>query len=66
MHELSLKFPIPRGKISQIMGVMNFLQSKFQSLEMEIRAKDGSVTEDEYADKIKEAMKQLGIDLDKE
>ena len=66
MHELSLKFPIPRGKISQIMGVMNFLQSKFQSLEMEIRAKDGSVTENEYSDKIKEAMKQLGIDLDKE
>ncbi len=56
----------PRGKISQIMGVMNFLQSKFQSLEMEIRAKDGSVTENEYADKIKEAMKQLGIDLDEE
>jgi hypothetical protein len=64
MHELSLKFPIPRGKIAQIMGVMNFLQSKFQSLEIEIKAKGGSISESEYADKIKEAMKQLGIDLD--
>lgn len=65
MRELSLRFLIPRGKISQIMGVMNFLQSKFQSLEMEIKAKEGSLTEDEYVDKIKEAMKQLGIDLDR-
>ncbi len=66
MHELSLKFPIPRGKIAQIMGVMNYLQSKFQSLEIEIKAKDGSVTEDEYTDKIKEALKQLGIYVDRE
>lgn len=64
MHELSLKFPVPRGKVAQIMGVMNFLQSKFQSLEIEIKAKGGSISESEYADKIKEAMKQLGVDLD--
>jgi hypothetical protein len=64
LKELELKFRIPRGKIAQLMGVMNYLQSKFQSLEMEIRAKEGSITENEYADKIKEAMKQLGIDLD--
>jgi hypothetical protein len=65
-HDLSIRFLIPRGKISQIMGVMNFLQSKFQSLEMEIKARDGSLTEDEYTSKIKEALKQLGIDLDRE
>ncbi len=66
MHELSLKFSIPRGKIAQLMGVMNFLQSKFQSLEIEIKAKGGSISESEYADKIKEAMKQLGINLDEQ
>jgi hypothetical protein len=45
------------------MGIMNYLQSKFQTLEMEIKAKNGSITENEYVNKIKEAMKQLGIDL---
>jgi len=64
LKELELKFRIPRGKISQLMGVMHFLQSKFQSLEMEIRAKDGSMSEDEYSNKIKEALQQLGIEID--
>jgi len=66
MNELELKFKIPRGKISQLMGVMHFLQSKFQSLEMEIRAKDGSMSEDEYSNKIKEALRQLGIEIEEE
>jgi hypothetical protein len=64
MSELELKFKVPRGKISQIMGVMNYLQSKFQSLEMEIRAREGSLSEDDYANKIREALKQLGIEIE--
>ena len=63
LRELELKFKIPRGKIAQLMGVMNYLQSKFQSLEMEIRARDGSMSEEEYSNKIKEALRQLGIDI---
>lgn len=66
LKELELKFKIPRGKIAQLMGVMNFLQSKFQSMEMEIRAKDGSLSEDEYSNKIKEALRQLGIEIEEE
>jgi hypothetical protein len=64
LNELQLKFKIPRGKISQLMGVLHFLQSKFQSLEMDIKAKEGSVSEDEYSSKIQEALRQLGIDLE--
>ncbi len=48
------------------MGVMNFLQSRFRSLEMEIKAKDGSLSEEQFKNKIKEALKQLGIDLEEE
>ncbi len=66
LEELDLKFRIPRGKIAQLMGVMNYLQSKFQSLEMEIRARDGSMSEDEYSNKIKEALRQLGIEIEEE
>jgi hypothetical protein len=64
LKELELKFTVPRGKISQLMGVMHYLQSKFQSLEMQIRAKEGSMSEDEYSSKIKEALRQLGIEID--
>jgi hypothetical protein len=33
---------------------------------MEIRAKEGSLTEDGYSNKIKEALRQLGIEIDEE
>jgi hypothetical protein len=65
-RELTLRFKVPRGKISQIMGIMNYLQSKFQSLEMEIKAKDGMMSEDDYTNKISEALRQLGIDVEKQ
>jgi len=62
-NELSLRFRVPRGKVSQIMGMMNFLQSKFQSLDVELTAREGSLSEEEYASKIKEALRQLGVSL---
>jgi hypothetical protein len=47
------------------MGVMNLLQSKFNTLELEILAKDGAISQQDYEDKIEEAFRQLGIDFDK-
>ncbi len=64
LQELDLKFKIPRGKTSQLMGVMHYLQSKFQSMELEIRARDGSISEDDYSNKIREALRQLGIEFE--
>ena len=46
------------------MGVMNLLQSKFESLDIEITASDGGITEQDYEDKIKETFRQLGIEVD--
>lgn len=60
---LTLRFKIPRGKISEIMRTMNYLQTKFQSLEIEIKATDGHISEEDFINKIKEALLQLGIDL---
>jgi hypothetical protein len=61
--ELILRFKVPRGRISEIMRAMNYLQTKFQSLEIEIKAKDGHISEEDFTNKIKEALFQLGIDL---
>jgi hypothetical protein len=63
MKELILRFKVPRGRISEIMRTMNYLQTKFQSLEIEIRATDGHISQEDFINKIKEALLQLGIDL---
>ncbi len=61
---IKLRFTIPRGKVANIMGVMNFLQSRFNTLEVELHAKDGSISEQDYEDKIKETFRQLGIEVE--
>jgi hypothetical protein len=33
---------------------------------MEIRARDGSLSEDEYSSKIREALRQLGIEIEED
>jgi len=65
-NEIQLRFKVPKGKIANIMGVMNLLQSKFETLEIELIANEGAITEQDYEDKIKEAFRQLGIELDEE
>ncbi|MCD6599418.1 MAG: ATP-binding protein [Dehalococcoidia bacterium] len=61
---IHMKFQVPKGKVSSIMGVMNLLQSKFDNLEIEFTANGGEISEQDYEDKIKEAFRQLGIDID--
>jgi hypothetical protein len=61
LHQLSLQFIVPKGKISGLMGVLNYLQSKFEEMEISLRLDKGELTEQELEDKIKEALRQLGI-----
>jgi len=63
---IDLRFQVPKGKVANIMGVMNLLQSKFESLEIELTASDGEITEQDYEDKIKETFRQLGIEIDEQ
>lgn len=62
--QLSLKFKIPKGKVSSIMGVMNLLQSKFNILEIELNAKEGEISKQDIEDRIQETFRQLNIDFD--
>ncbi len=63
---VELRFQVPKGKVANIMGVMNLLQSKFESLEIELTASDGEITEQDYEDKIKETFRQLGIETNRD
>jgi hypothetical protein len=62
---VSLKFTVPLGKVSQVMGMMNFLQNKFKILRITINAIEGSISNEEYESKIKETLRQLGLEEDK-
>lgn len=63
-NNVHFRFRVPKGKVSGIMGVMNLLQSKFETLEIGITARDGAITEQDYEEKIEEAFTQLGIKVD--
>ncbi len=63
-NEIQLRFRVPKGKVSSIMGIMNLLQSRFETLEIELKAMDGAISEQDYEDKIKETLRQLGIDIE--
>ena len=65
-YKIDLKFQVPKGKVSNIMGMLNYLQSKFENLKIEVSATEGSLSEQEYEDKIEEALRQSGIILDEE
>ncbi|MFQ5964569.1 MAG: DUF499 domain-containing protein [Candidatus Scalinduaceae bacterium] len=60
-NQVILKFQVPKGKVANLMGVMNLLQSKFETLEIELSARDGNISEQDYEDKIMETFRQLGI-----
>ncbi len=60
---IQLRFEIPKGKVSNIMGVINLLQSKFETVEIALTAKQGTISEQDYEDKIEETFRQLEIEL---
>jgi hypothetical protein len=67
-HQLFLKFPIPSGKLSDVVKTINFIKQKFSNVEIkiEISAKNGEILKTEYEDKIKEAIYQLGLEIEEE
>lgn len=58
-EKIDLPLKIPKGKVSDLMGLLNFIQTKFDDVEIEIKASKGSVTDEEYENKILEAIRQI-------
>ena len=44
-NEINLKFTIPKGKVSEIMRVMSLLQLNFASLQIELQATGGQMSD---------------------
>jgi hypothetical protein len=65
-ENLLFRFIVPQGKVSDIMRVMNYLQSKFRTLEIELIATDGRISNQEIDEKVREAFRQLGLEIELE
>ena len=46
--KVQLRFRVPKGKVSNIMGVMNLLQSKFETLEVRLSVRDRAISQQDY------------------
>ena len=66
LRRLRLRFSVPEGKVSSLMGVMNLLQHKFKRLDVVLAAEEGEISEQEYEDKIREAFRQMGVEVQEE
>lgn len=63
LKQLSFNFTVPKGKVASLMGVLNYLQSKYDHMDISLHLDGGQMTEQEYEDKVKEAFRQMGIDI---
>ena len=62
--QLSLNFDLPKGKVSALMGVLNFLQSRYSQMRITLNVEQGHLTEQEFEDKVREAFRQMGIEIE--
>lgn len=60
---LRLRFTVPKGRVSSLMGIMNLLQSRFNLMEVTLFVEEGQLSEQDYEDKIKEAFRQMGVEV---
>jgi len=65
LKQLSFNFTVPKGKVASLMGVLNYLQSKYEHMDISLHLDKGQMTDQEYEDKVKEAFRQMGIDIEK-
>lgn len=62
---IHLKLEVPRGRISDMARILNFIYTKFTdcTVEIEIKAEGGEISISDYEDKVKEALRQAGIEV---
>lgn len=64
--KLRLIFRLPSGKVSDVLQVIRYLLTKFEAIGMELALDNGEISERDYEDKIEEAFRQMGIDLERQ
>ncbi len=60
LSEIRLDIKLPMGKASSLLGMINFIQKQFRNLKISITATEGEMDKQDYEDKIKETLRQIG------
>lgn len=59
----SLRFGVPQGQVASLMGLLNFLQSRFKRMDLTLSVEDGDISDQDYEDKVKETFRQMGVEV---
>lgn len=62
-QSLTLQFSLPQGKLSDLMSLLSFLQQRFEEMNFSIAFSKGMISEEEIDMKVREAFRQMGIDV---
>ncbi len=65
-QQLTLRFALPFGQASSLLGLFNLLQHRFKTIEITIQLRDGEISEADIESKIRETFRQIGTDVDVE
>lgn len=67
-HNINLKLDVPTGKLADIVRIVNYIKSKFDAvnIKVEISMQGGEIAISDYEDKIKEAVNQANVTIEKE
>jgi hypothetical protein len=60
---ISIRFRLPQGKVSNVAQHLNKLQSKFQNMQLELKASNGEISQEAY-EELKENLRVLGIETE--
>lgn len=65
---INLKLNVPKGQMSNIVKVVNYLNSLFNEckVKVEITAKNGKIKATDFENRIEEALRQAGIEVEEE
>lgn len=63
IDHLNLTLGVPLGSVSALLGILNFLQTRFGRIEVEVRCQEGKMTQSDYQQRLMEAIRQGGLEL---
>jgi len=60
IYNVQIPIVVPKGKVSDVLSIVRYLQGKFENIKIIINASNGKISKQEYENKISEALRQLG------
>ncbi len=60
---IGIRFRLPQGKVSNVVQHLNQLHSNFQNMQLELKASEGEISEDDYAE-FKDNLRELDIEIE--